>query len=91
MGKPAAVIGSMHVCPKVTTKVPHVGGPVVGGSPNVKIGGLPAARKGDKLVCVGPPDTVSEGHLVFLLMENQQLEWEMVQLTVARLLSETLL
>lgn len=51
----------MHVCPKVTAKVPHVGGPVVGGSPNVKIGGLPAARKGDKLVCVGPPDTVSEG------------------------------
>ncbi|EPA8594098.1 polymorphic toxin type 15 domain-containing protein [Vibrio parahaemolyticus] len=61
MGKPAAVIGSMHVCPKVTAKVPHVGGPVVGGSPNVKIGGHPAARKGDKLVCVGPPDTVSEG------------------------------
>ncbi|EGX7689418.1 TPA: type VI secretion protein [Vibrio parahaemolyticus] len=61
MGKPAALIGSMHVCPKVTAKVPHVGGPVVGGSPNVKIGGLPAARKGDKLVCVGPPDTVSEG------------------------------
>lgn len=45
MGKPVAVIGSMHVCPKVTAKVPHVGGPVVGGSPNVKIGGLPAARK----------------------------------------------
>ncbi|HCE3741267.1 hypothetical protein HJ137_19420 [Vibrio parahaemolyticus] len=61
MGKPAAVIGSMYVCPKVTAKVPHVGGPVVVGSPNVKIGGLPAARKGDKLVCVGPPDTVSEG------------------------------
>ncbi|AVF66792.1 TPA: DNA/RNA non-specific endonuclease [Vibrio parahaemolyticus] len=61
MGKPAAVIGSMHVCPKVTAKVPHIGGPVVVGSPNVKIGGLPAARKGDKLVCVGPPDIVSEG------------------------------
>nr|WP_273990634.1 PAAR domain-containing protein [Vibrio parahaemolyticus] len=43
MGKPAATITSMHICPKVTAKVPHVGGPVVVGSPNVKIGGLPAA------------------------------------------------
>lgn len=87
MGKPAAVIGSMHVCPKVTEKVPHVGGPVVVGSPNVKIGGLPAARKGDKLVCVGPPDTVSEGSSSVFI---NQLEWETGQLTVARLLSETL-
>lgn len=61
MGKPAAVIGSMHICPKVTSKVPHVGGPVVDGSPNVTIGGLPAARRGDKLICVGPPDTIKSG------------------------------
>ncbi|MDS1802072.1 DNA/RNA non-specific endonuclease [Vibrio vulnificus] len=61
MGKPAATITSMHICPKVTAKVPHVGGPVVVGSPNVKIGGLPAARKGDRLVCVGPPDSISQG------------------------------
>ncbi|PIB12729.1 hypothetical protein B853_22081 [Vibrio rotiferianus CAIM 577 = LMG 21460] len=39
MGKPSAVIGSFHVCPKKTGKIPHVGGPVVMGSPNVKIGG----------------------------------------------------
>lgn len=38
MGKPAAVIGSFHLCPKKTGKIPHVGGPVVMGSPNVKIG-----------------------------------------------------
>nr|WP_274884443.1 PAAR domain-containing protein [Vibrio harveyi] len=31
------------------------------GSPNVNITGLPAARKGDKLICVGPPDSISSG------------------------------
>ncbi|MDN8585615.1 PAAR domain-containing protein [Vibrio alginolyticus] len=57
----------MHICPKVTAKIPHVGGPVVVGSPNVKIGGLPAARKGDRLVCVGPPDSISQdSSLVFI-------------------------
>ncbi|RCU52725.1 MULTISPECIES: PAAR domain-containing protein [Corallincola] len=61
MGKPAATLTSFHVCPKVTSKVPHVGGPVVGGSGNVLIGGLPAACKGDKLICIGPPDTIKQG------------------------------
>lgn len=61
MGKPAATLTSMHICSKVTSKVPHVGGPVVAGSPNVKIGGLSVARKGDRLICVGPPDSISEG------------------------------
>ncbi|CAE6937016.1 hypothetical protein ACOMICROBIO_EPCKBFOG_03510 [Vibrio sp. B1FLJ16] len=61
MGKPAATLTSMHICPKVTAKVPHVGGPVVAGSPNVKIGGLSAAREGDRLICVGPPDSISQG------------------------------
>ncbi|EIZ1339387.1 PAAR domain-containing protein [Vibrio parahaemolyticus] len=70
MGKPAALIGSMHVCPKVTAKVPHVGGPVVGGSPNVKIGGLPAARMGDgtahggKIVIGNPTVTIGDGGLL---------------------------
>jgi uncharacterized Zn-binding protein involved in type VI secretion len=41
--------------------VPHVGGPIVMGSPNVLIGNLPAARVGDMAVCVGPPDKVSSG------------------------------
>ncbi|SUP19261.1 PAAR domain-containing protein [Vibrio alginolyticus] len=67
MGKPTATITSMHICLKVTAKIPHVGGPVVVGSPNVKIGGLPAARKGDRLVCVGPPDSTSQdSSLVFI-------------------------
>ncbi len=61
MGKPAAVIGSHHVCPHKTRRVAHVGGPVVTGSPNVFISGIPAARVGDQLACVGPPDSVSSG------------------------------
>lgn len=61
MGKPAATIGHMHVCPKTTGTVPHVGGPVVAGSGNVLIGGMPAARKGDILVCIGPPDSIKSG------------------------------
>ena len=61
MGQPAATIGSLHVCPKSTGKVPHIGGPTVAGSGTVKIGGLPAARVGDKCICIGPPDSISAG------------------------------
>ena len=65
MGKPAARIGDMHVCPMVTPGVPpipHVGGPVTGpGCPTVLIGGMPAAVMGDMCVCVGPPDTIVLG------------------------------
>jgi uncharacterized Zn-binding protein involved in type VI secretion len=31
------------------------------GQPNVLIMGLPAARVGDMLVCVGPPDSIVNG------------------------------
>ncbi|HEX9513136.1 MAG TPA: PAAR domain-containing protein [Puia sp.] len=65
MGKPAARIGDMHVCPMVTPglpPIPHVGGPVTGpGCPTVLIGGMPAAVLGDMCVCVGPPDTIVLG------------------------------
>lgn len=61
MGKPAATISNLHVCPKTTGTVPHVGGPIVGGSGSVSIGGLPAARVGDKCICIGPPDSISAG------------------------------
>jgi uncharacterized Zn-binding protein involved in type VI secretion len=62
MGKPAARITDMHVCPKVNPgPVPHVGGPIAMGSPSVMIGGLPAARVGDMAICVGPPDKISAG------------------------------
>lgn len=55
----------MHICPMQTPGVPpipHVGGPVTGpGQPTVLIGNLPAAKVGDMLVCVGPPDTIVAG------------------------------
>lgn len=62
MGKPAARIGDMHVCPMVDGLKPHVGGPVMGpGVPTVLIGGMPAAVMGDMCTCVGPPDTIVLG------------------------------
>lgn len=65
MGKPAARIGDMHVCPMVTPgmpPVPHVGGPIMGpGMPTVLIGGMPAAVMGDMCTCVGPPDSIVLG------------------------------
>ncbi|KLV03742.1 type VI secretion protein [Photobacterium aquae] len=61
MGKAAATISCYHTCPDQTDKIPHVGGPVATGSGNVFIGGLPAAREGDMLVCIGPPDTIKGG------------------------------
>ena len=65
---PAATLTSMHTCPMVTVLVPHVGGPVVGpGAPTVLIGGLPAARVTDMLVCVGPPDTIVQGSATVLI------------------------
>ncbi|CAN5586714.1 PAAR domain-containing protein [soil metagenome] len=65
MGKPAARIGDMHMCPMVTPglpPIPHVGGPIVGpGCPTVLIGGMPAAVMGDMCTCVGPPDSIMLG------------------------------
>lgn len=65
MGKPAARIGDMHVCPMVTPgvpPVPHVGGPITGpGVPTVLIGNMPTATMGDMCTCVGPPDTIAIG------------------------------
>ena len=68
MGKPAARITDMHVCPMVTVLVPHVGGPVTGpGVPTVLIGGLPAAVVGDLCTCVGPPDTIALGSATVMI------------------------
>jgi uncharacterized Zn-binding protein involved in type VI secretion len=62
---PAARVTDMHECPMqspAVPPVPHVGGPVIGpGAINVLIGGLPAARVGDTLTCVGPPDVIVKG------------------------------
>ena len=58
---PAARVGDMHVCPMVTGVVPHVGGPIAAGFPQVLIGYMPAARAGDACACVGPPDAIAMG------------------------------
>ncbi len=65
---PASRLGDNHVCPMVTGIVPHVGGPIAGPcAPNVLIGGMPAARIGDMLVCVGPPDVIAMGSTSVLI------------------------
>ena len=65
MGKPAARVGDMHVCPMVTPGVPpipHVGGPILPpGVPTVLIGGMPAATMSSMCTCVGPPDSIILG------------------------------
>ncbi len=61
----------MHTCPMVTPvtpPVPHVGGPVMPpGCPTVLIENQPAARMGDLLTCVGPPDSIIKGSVTVLI------------------------
>jgi len=58
----------MHTCPMVDVLKPHVGGPVLPpGCPTVLIGGLPAARVGDMLTCVGPPDVIALGSFTVMI------------------------
>ncbi|WLD12917.1 PAAR domain-containing protein [Planctellipticum variicoloris] len=66
----AARVGDMHTCPMQTPgtpPIPHVGGPVVSCCATVLIGGQPAARVGDMLVCVGPPDSIAMGSMTVLI------------------------
>ena len=68
---PAARITDMHVCPKVDPgPKSHVGGPIIKGATKTLIGYLPAARLGDKCICVGPPDTISKGSKT-VIIENR--------------------
>jgi uncharacterized Zn-binding protein involved in type VI secretion len=68
---PAARIGDMHTCPMVTPgtpPVPHVGGPILPPCcPTVLIGFMAAAKVGDMLVCVGPPDVIAMGSFTVLV------------------------
>ena len=68
---PAARLTDFHECPMQTSGVPpipHVGGPIIGpGEPTVLIGKLPAARVGDTLVCVGPPDAIVKGSATVMI------------------------
>lgn len=67
MGQPAARMGDMHTCPMVTGVVPHVGGPIIKGQPNVLIGKMPSARVTDMATCVGPPDVIAKGSATVLV------------------------
>lgn len=61
-GQPAWRAGTdSHVCPLSDGPKPHAGGVVAVGSVTVMIGGLPAARQGDLVVEVGPPNAIAAG------------------------------
>jgi uncharacterized Zn-binding protein involved in type VI secretion len=68
---PAARLSDMHLCPMLSPAVPpipHVGGPILGpGTPNVLVGGMPAACLGDSCICVGPPDSIIKGSATVLI------------------------
>lgn len=64
-----ATMGLPHVCPMVTVLVPHVGGPIVDGQPDLMVNMMPAATVGSTCVCVGPPDAIVVG-LPFLLVNG---------------------
>jgi len=68
MSKPAARLTDMHTCPMFDGPKPHVGGPITApGAPTVLIGSLPAARVGDIVTCVGPPDTIAQGSATVMI------------------------
>ena len=69
-GAPTVLIGGMpawgagadaHACPLFDGPKPHVGGVVALGSVTVLIGGLPAARLGDLITEIGPPNAILSG------------------------------
>lgn len=52
----------------MTVIVPHVGGPIIPPtSMTVLIGNLLAARIGNRLTCVGPPDVIAMGCFTVLI------------------------
>ncbi len=67
----AARLTDMHECPMSNLdlpSIPHVGGPILGpGVPTVLIESLPAAVMGDSAMCVGQPDTVSQGSATVMI------------------------
>jgi uncharacterized Zn-binding protein involved in type VI secretion len=61
-GQPAwRALSDFHACPLLTVLVPHVGGVVALGSATVLIEDLPAARIGDTIIEVGPPNAIAIG------------------------------
>ena len=67
-GMPAwRVALDFHACPLITVLIPHVGGVVMKGSTSVKIAGSFAARQGDQVVEVGPPNAIAMGEPTVLI------------------------
>jgi uncharacterized Zn-binding protein involved in type VI secretion len=67
-GQPAWRCASdTHVCPLSDGPKPHVGGVVASGSTTVMIGGLFAARQGDQVIEIGPPDAIASGCTTVLI------------------------
>jgi uncharacterized Zn-binding protein involved in type VI secretion len=69
-GSPNVLIGDrpawrawvdVHTCPLASGPLPHVGGVVLMGSASVFINDVPAARMGDTILEVGPPNAIAEG------------------------------
>jgi uncharacterized Zn-binding protein involved in type VI secretion len=61
-GQPAwRAVADIHACPLFDGPKPHITGVVAIGSATVKIGGLPAARQGDRVVEAGPPNAIAIG------------------------------
>jgi len=46
--------------------VPHVGGPIIKGQPNVLTVSMPQSRVSDQCICVGPPDIIVKGSMTVL-------------------------
>ena len=65
--KMAARVMDPHVCPMVDGVKPHVGGPIAVGYTTVLICGMPAARVGDMVTCVGPPDAILMGSATVMI------------------------
>lgn len=67
-GLPAwRVLLDVHTCPVVDGVKPHVGGMVQVGSMSVLINDFPAARMGDSVVELGPPNPIVSGVITVLI------------------------
>ncbi|CAA0148408.1 PAAR domain-containing protein [Tenacibaculum maritimum] len=66
-GKPAAIVGSNHICPMCSGTIPHVGGPVIQGESNVLFNDKPVATMGSLCTCVGSSDTIVQGNPTVLI------------------------
>ena len=68
----AARVGDKQLCPASDGPKPHVGGLIAPpGCTSVLINYIPAARQGDKALCVGPPTSISSGSSTVLIGNKQ--------------------